>query len=288
MSQDRNAAAKSWCRFSRGTQPVLVRSTKKVDPLGSTLHLLHQAVQDFSVLDDIQADREYGRKNKYSTEVSLLSSCVSLLKDTSYAPRHIEEDKKGVRSGPMACWCSREYWGDTAHNALKYAKAAQDDIGNGYVALLREMDHIATVLRERLGNESIWPNLFYHGSSGDSVTWRDSILFRAVETGLVLYVKHRVEAGEADSTHKVGRPLLQYAQSQLFAPPAFGFKTYPIEPLKILLKHGADPNCEFEGKSTWQLSLHNATHDFIACHNHEGDSLEYWLNSHVCGGWNSC
>jgi hypothetical protein len=131
------------------------------------------------------------------------------------------------------------------HEILYYAHDYERTEARSIAVLLDEFDRVNTISID--GN---WAGI-YLGGQDNSCTF----LAQAIEAGLRIYVKEKLELNGMLITQKIGRPLLDYACS----PTILWIDAEIPDPqmVRLLLEHVSDPNQPVggtaEGDTVWGL-----------------------------------
>jgi hypothetical protein len=204
---------------------------------------LHRTAQDFIELPEIWQLILSRTKITFNPYTRLIEACILKVKlapllDLTVLYGQGSADPRSVALDALAC-----------------ARTAKTSAGPVNVKVLDELDK--TVILHSLNNArrrgltkmvtlnaSTPPATYKHWES----SWNDKALHNeddflslAVSYGLTEYVDLKLKQNSQSIHEKKGQPLLEYV-----------FETYQVieaELVSLLLKHGADPNQQYQGRS---------------------------------------
>jgi hypothetical protein len=169
---------------------------------------------------------------------------------------------------------------DLVDEMLLYAKDFERTEAQSLASLLDELDRVNTNRTKRA---------HIHWTNQRKTDFSCTFLALAIQAGLRLYVKEKVELNKALITEKRGRPLLDYAcrpertstilsqlgQNDVFDP----------QMVRLLLEHGSDPNQLMDnGHTTWSLFCSHF-YDTYHKHIHENATLFTFSTHKWCEGF---
>ena len=208
--------------------------TKGISLADLTVQYLHRTVKDFLATPQVWDRIRRACSRTYDPYLAMCRAFVAQLKCLDTGSTGIEAFQRTVRT------------------VFLYAHSIQDRLEEGQsaqslVSLMDEFDRTATKLHEASGMDRSWPCMFLSGAllpENRPITSRLTFLSLAVRLGLHTYVEAKVHHGCLIHDNDGIMPLL----SDAIRPCTIFNSHFPIgtsqsvKMVKMLLKHGADPN----------------------------------------------
>jgi hypothetical protein len=213
--------------------------------LDGRVNFLHRTVSDFlrnNYPDELRRRAGEG----FDARSSLCKTIIALSKTSADSVNRIDTEN-GIAIVPDF---------DLVDEMLLYAKDYERTEARSMAVLLDELDRVNTIGTG--GSDVHWTNIRKnHLDKSDSCTF----LALTIQAGLRQYVREKLEMNKMLTTHKRGRPLLDYAcrpRMESTTHSQLGYNNV-LDPqmVHLLLEHGADPNQAIgrfsDGHTIWGL-----------------------------------
>lgn len=235
----------------------------KVPLTNSLVGYLHRTVRDFMVLRDTRRSVAKELMHPFNANFHLCSIYIVLLKTTMREKHHV------ISSGP-----GKWFW-DQVTYGIEYAVRADPSATGLQFRLLEEIDHAAGSHFRNEGHDKAIAS----GNTIQNIKWHwaekhpnfrycTSFLQFAVQCQLVDYVETKlIKDPEIFNKCQDPYPLLYYALTRYevfwggIDRPTCSHACPSVKLIRILLKHGADPNSKVGGKKMLQIARENSRSD---------------------------